>query len=1754
MATNVASVKQTSGEGFDFENKVVAFFLLDMLSGVNPFPKIPGTISSVATQKRVDGWFLDDIVLTIANGTISQSVGFSVKSNNQLMGCAIPQEFSILAWELFLSPETSVFTRGKDWLGLITPALPDPESSAMATLLKLASEQNSTNLAERLAQPQYTNICVRKLYDSILCPDRLLGNHSTPFAPGDILKWLIIQEYDFDRITSKDASHAISRCSQILKDGSANSATLWERLQTIARDIRHAGGEISRAALIDKVRLSFALADAGDYQHDWSQLRKYCGLDRVLVKQHIGQSVTVDRRPQTEALVGHLAKNSFTALIGESGSGKSSLLHATIKNQFPDTTILWIETADLVQGLLRDIESGLTHSLTDCLQNRNTQKAFLIIDNVEKFSNAADTRQLEKLFAALGENPFKNGWHVIIVCRNDFWDKIELKIIPHFGISPSQVKLNKPSTEELSVLEENYPSIKNILQKKHLEPIINFKILDVLANALESGLILPQDFTSESSLSSWWWNNRIVNALPEGLGCSVMLKRIADREAEDGSFSHRESEFSPEELRLLQDMPDIIARDKFGRIKFVHDLFADWARFQKIEEELPEDKINFINDKAENPFWHKAIYLYGGELLSSGPADTLWRQALEQSPKAKNLLWDAVILSDSQHVHLTSLANLLFEENGKILQNYIKRFLYIATENNKIAREFDIENSASKDIRRYCRKPLVKLWAPVLVFINNYLKEIIHIVPVELAEIAIIWLRNVRKEEIFYPVVVKIAVMLGWDAYHRRAYEYDEGGKLAFEAALWAYPGDTESIRALTLKASGRIPPTEKDGENWKGYAPPGAPRQKYFLDAGPDRVPDPWPLGPISRPNGAFREICLHKNGLAVVMLHDTELAGEIILSLCIEQNDGRKQGLLDCADMGLVHHFGFYPRFYNKGPFLTFLDAAPKQALYTIISLIDFCTERWREDNHSTEVDGITLLLDGEEKKFIGDSNVYHFYHGNAWNNIVSSALMALEKWFYSQIDNNQQEIHTYIELILKEAKSVAFIGLLTEIGRYNLSLLSTVFKPLLYCWENYLFESSERDHHLFGTPFNLTGGEHFFNLAREWDSMPHRKNSIYTIAIHLFLASPDAQKEIIPYRSLWKKQISRQFDAKARECLEMAILQFSVGNWTSTKQEDGREGYSFSPPPELIERNLKRQSRAAETLFLIAFPYRANKILRGEELLVEEELPYLIEQVRAIGGSATPSEGSNPGNRFFRYFLFVLSSVKKNIIKRSWLSKEAPKAEYSDDENSSFLNGKENERDESRSESKIASLQCALAAVLLIKAEDWLKQRAEVEIWCHHIIIGYLYSPPRRSSFDFVFSKGKEYWDDFITHSIVHLWKNDTTNKNLRRDMFECLMSYHDSASASVILDTYVDRHNYLDDFKRLLFIFIETTKIKYFEFTNSMDRKKADKFINHLCRDFVKRKSPVDIADWATLLFEPPAIGYLQHLARGFAPYADIRRFQLIIRGLFALPEANDDDEFIFFVSFWQQVVILIVTPLKARNPGHESSYPDEFAREALGEIAKHISLLSEHRLKLIKDLLLKEILVMHSVSTEHMELFIDSLYKNITNSKTETVCEIILYIIAEYKKYVTMYDKSQRFRAQKSIRSLLGMSKYLSRNVDDNYLAVLKEIIKHHDYFQSFILCGDHAIEEYAYWLSNEKLIGLRHTRLKSLSAAVGIHKNLRSETYEQIVTLLYSVWSKESRTVMGYTEIKESFYKLLFAATESGNTSAIAFRDRMKEL
>ena len=109
MAKKVATPKQTSGGGFVFEDKVVAYYLVWMLSGGIPFTSDLGTITRVDCQVKVDGWSLDDLLITSIKKNQEFRYVFSIKSNLQFSRDRAPEDFVHDVWSLYLHDENDIF-------------------------------------------------------------------------------------------------------------------------------------------------------------------------------------------------------------------------------------------------------------------------------------------------------------------------------------------------------------------------------------------------------------------------------------------------------------------------------------------------------------------------------------------------------------------------------------------------------------------------------------------------------------------------------------------------------------------------------------------------------------------------------------------------------------------------------------------------------------------------------------------------------------------------------------------------------------------------------------------------------------------------------------------------------------------------------------------------------------------------------------------------------------------------------------------------------------------------------------------------------------------------------------------------------------------------------------------------------------------------------------------------------------------------------------------------------------------------------------------------------------------------------------------------------------------------------------------------------------------------------------------------------------------------------------------------------------
>ena len=177
--------------------------------------------------------------------------------------------------------------------------------------------------------------------------------------------------------------------------------------------------------------------------------------------------------------------------------------------------------------------------------------------------------------------------------------------------------------------------------------------------------------------------------------------------------------------------------------------------------------------------------------------------------------------------------------------------------------------------------------------------------------------------------------------------------------------------------------------------------------------------------------------------------------------------------------------------------------------------------------------MMINGQPKRWYGDSNVYRWHldwpltHGSQ----LQSSLMVLEQWLYEQIDSGAT-IDTWIRRILDESESLAFAGVLMEVGKRLPELFAGVLSTLFLTWEIWdldfeLATVRRADRQLPG----YWGRQHarLIEVARTWHRLPHRSEALLApdgpIA-RAMLSHEQFSSFFEEIRSCWSGQAITQF----------------------------------------------------------------------------------------------------------------------------------------------------------------------------------------------------------------------------------------------------------------------------------------------------------------------------------------------------------------------------------------------------------------------------------------------------------------------------------------------------------------------------------------------------------------------------------------------------------------------------------------------------
>jgi hypothetical protein len=839
-------------------------------------------------------------------------------------------------------------------------------------------------------------------------------------------------------------------------------------------------------------------------EEDWQILENASRDVIARIRDDIADIVCLTLGPDTKKLNVVFQEKGSAIFIGPSGCGKSALAKRIALNTSLFSRFIWLTAEILNKPTLVETEKllGLRHTFQTVFANAKGWRILLVVDAMESLTNEGIANMAHVMHATKEAN-HQTGWSYLFISQPEGWDQVA------FNLRRSGVSLNGfqvihasgPSKKDVQCVLSCLPGLLPIAYSPALPDIlINLKLLDHVAS--QARIMSPESevaWTSTSQVVDWVWEGWLGTG-KDRYARGGVLKFLAKIEADSFGRGMALSQLSTEQHVILTSFQDdeklIDVRNE--RVFFRHDSTADWARYVSLTGEVPLSPR--LRELSSYPKWIAAIRLLGQRVLdkadSSGAA---WAELLKEvangSPRgeaAQDLLLDAVILSTNATTHLDKIWPILVKENGKLLQRLLDRFLHVATIPDRrillIAPEDD-------EMRHYLasnmREPIFIYWWAFLDWVYRNLRDVINFAPIPLAKICTTWLRNTsvakdrqnpwsRRQRV---AQMALALARELQAKKMEHSHVREAGKVAYEAAFQAASEIPDEIGQWALEMANRRPPSPDILARQEAYLNREAERQKQ-LEADPEYqermkeiahlttpiftlgpLRDPWPDGPLAMIDQTFQTVALDMWTLLPLMFEKSTLVQELILALIIEHPSHQDEhSSLSHEWCGLQFGHGGTPAMYFRGPFFTFLQINPKVALDTIIRLVNFATDRFCERmskrrGYRVEAQtwSVKIPLAGGEAVWYGDKRVFGFFRSETFNTVLlSSALMAVEKWLYDKIEKGEDAAE-WIGQILEGSRLVAFAGLLLTVGKKTPALLEGILLPLLGAWQFYQWDQN-------------------------------------------------------------------------------------------------------------------------------------------------------------------------------------------------------------------------------------------------------------------------------------------------------------------------------------------------------------------------------------------------------------------------------------------------------------------------------------------------------------------------------------------------------------------------------------------------------------------------------------------------------------------------------------------------------------------------
>ncbi len=1272
-----ATLRSTSGAGFDFEDRISAWLLVKAMCG-EQVPCIGGSTIQLQAQVEALGWRMDDILVTSKIDRTNQAhLAISAKGNRQVSRSGLPTDFVERAWEQWASCD-GPFNPKFDGLALITRGLDhnfDPH------WWEVKNACSGSDIALALARIKNNSNQLR-IFNSVQNPaGKAAGDEHETVR---LISCLHVIPLDFQLNHSNAEEQSIAQCRRLLESSEVSQAEkLWENLVNIARDVRINRGTVTLRSLFASLRGSFRLRDHPDYEQDWQTLHNVTEDHRSRIETELSTGFSVRRVEESERLYDAVTEAEVTVIFGDSGCGKSALAKTVLDERLSSWKQIWLPPDDLKTALSAAKRNSLPlhHELSEILRTSVHEKSVLILDSSERIE-PSELPVLRQLIQALVSDRSVDGsssWHVLIITQPQNLSTIGETLAGQR--TTEAIEIPKLKTEEVRSALTSSTNFSWLLG--HDDTIAALTNLRALSWVLKAGAAFATNkeeiFSHVEVADRLWryWTGDNAN-------CQALMMRLSERDALfERSFAL--TELNPIDVSIFAERsPDLPLHlnERTNRIVFEHDLAADWSRFQFLKQHAAATE-KWVS-LAQNPLWTNALRMFGQYLLRANNQDAaMWDVAFAATEVAENgqagdTLLDALCLDPLAEHYLTERIDFLLENKAKRLEKLLSRFFHIATR-PKLG-NLGLASSVGLYMEAQFRTVIFSRWPPVLRFLIANREKLDGLISTALSKVIKTWLTETPQQFTsgqsipFRQEITDMALAMA------RTVQVEKGqgtifldrDTIYYTAPLAGAADLPGKINDWALELAGRC---ETDPQtsirityarqlNHKKHLerletdPEYKARQESHSKSLPvigisEKHRDPWPLGPRHKLDMDFRTACFKDNGIVPLMHSSPAVAAEVLLALMIEEEPKQRHRSYRHRDyLGLEFARDGYPTAFWKSPFFSFLNISPRIALQALINLVNFCTDRWFDEFSENEKDAFPCVRlkfdDGSERWFSGWWQIYGWPQtNNTSNGNLFCSLDALERWLTLKLDA-KEDICPYLEQLLAEGNSAALISVLINVAKYQPALLKQELKPLLTFPD--IFHWDERRIENIGYTFDdfvwFQQGEAIFNAAREWTLSPHRKLKFLEISINLLIENKgiaDQFKSIVPTWNL---------PDDPKEALEYKLIFARLNRdhyQLSIDADTGGQTLAFICPDSLIQEMQQWQADHAEPLSQFMTPYQCQKRIERGGFLTDEEAGHLYNLIITCENE-TIDENNKEANSSCK----IAASSTLVILGTDWLTR--------------------------------------------------------------------------------------------------------------------------------------------------------------------------------------------------------------------------------------------------------------------------------------------------------------------------------------------------------------------------------------------------------------------------------------------------------------------------------------------------------------------